>query len=524
MNSKTKKTICLLIGIASILTVVSAVSYAYFTASGEVRKMEATISTGTTSARFADNDTGITGELKFGESITKKFTIQNTGTAEARVKMYWKDLVNTYILGSLTYTLRQSESNEGSYTEVVGKTNVPKNEEGKTLTEVLAESLTIPVNKTYYYELVITLNYLEDVNQDPDLSAKFSSTFSLTDEKGEIKKTYTSQDILAYLKQTSNGTKDSFATTAIIDEGIYEMEDDYGTSYYYRGAVENNYVKFGKNKSGQDMYWRIIRVNGDGSLRIIYDGTSAHANGESNTDRLALTSVAWNTTNNNDAKYVGYMYGGANGEPSTNKEQAQANETSSNIKTQLETWYKENIVDTGFGEAVSDEIFCNDRSLGASNDQYTNLGYGLNSTNYAARTRISSSAPGYTKPSPTFKCSQKNDAFTVKDKTKGNGMLTYPVGLITVDEIITAGGSYIGQSIELSSNYNFYLYKGIKYLTFSPENQWSYSYIFCIGDKGYVSNATVSTVISAAPVINLTPEYASTLVGTGTMTDPYREA
>ncbi len=183
MNSKTKKTICLLIGIASILTIVSAVSYAYFTASGEVRKMEATISTGTTSARFADNDMGLTGELKFGESITKKFTIENTGTTEARVKMYWKDLVNTYILGSLTYTLLQAETEAGPYTEVVGTTNVPKSST-KTI-ELLASSLTIPVGKTYYYNLVITLNNLPDVNQNADLKAKFSSSFDLKDESEE---------------------------------------------------------------------------------------------------------------------------------------------------------------------------------------------------------------------------------------------------------------------------------------------------------------------------------------------------
>ena len=72
--------------------------------------------------------------------------------------------------------------------------------------------------------------------------------------------------------------------------GIYEAEDDLGKSYYFRGDVENNYVKFGKNSSGADMYWRIVRINGDGTVRMIYDGTSAHANGESSTDRQVGTS------------------------------------------------------------------------------------------------------------------------------------------------------------------------------------------------------------------------------------------
>ena len=64
--------------------------------------------------------------------------------------------------------------------------------------------------------------------------------------------------------------------------GIYEITDNLGTAYYYRGDVENNYVKFA------GFYWRIIRINGDGSIRLIYDGTSAHANGESSVHLLQV--------------------------------------------------------------------------------------------------------------------------------------------------------------------------------------------------------------------------------------------
>ena len=83
--------------------------------------------------------------------------------------------------------------------------------------------------------------------------------------------------------QVNSGTPD-FNQVATTDEGIYAAQDDYGTSYYFRGAVENNYVKFA------GFYWRIIRINGDGTIRLIYDGTSAHANGESSEDRRIGTS------------------------------------------------------------------------------------------------------------------------------------------------------------------------------------------------------------------------------------------
>ena len=101
---------------------------------------------------------------------------------------------------------------------------------------------------------------------------------------------------LTFKEETSN-----FANTATTDEGIYSAQDDYGTSYYFRGATTNNYVKFA------GFYWRIVRINGDGTIRLIYDGTSAHANGESSEDRQIGTN-AFNSTYGDNA-YVGYMMG-----------------------------------------------------------------------------------------------------------------------------------------------------------------------------------------------------------------------
>ena len=311
------------------------------------------------------------------------------------------------------------------------------------------------------------------------------------------------------IKKASNGTKDSFASTATTDEGIFEMEDDYGTSYYYRGAVEDNYVKFGQNKTGQDMYWRIIRLNGDGSLRIIYDGTSAHVNGEESTDRAAMTNVSWNT-NDNDAKYIGYMFGGENGVASTSKDQAQTNETSSNIKTELEKWYKDNIVDTGYSNTVSDEIFCNDRSFA---DDNTGTGFGTSTTYYAAYGRV---GPGVSNPQPSFKCPEKNDSFTMSDTIKGNGALEYPVGLITADEIVAAGGKWD------TVNTNYYLYKGTGYWSLSPYIYDSRAYVFVVHRYGRLFNYYMYGNVVVAPVVNLSAEYANTLIGEGTMTDPYR--
>ena len=503
----------MLVAIAAVLTIVGSVSYAYFIAMGEVTPMDATLNTATVSVKFSDNDLGLNAELSFGQSVIKKFTIENTGTADATVKMFFDEMINTYIEGSLTYTLSYSETEDGNYTEVVSKTNVPQSE--KISKKTLADSLIVPVGKTYYYNLEITLNYLSDVNQDPDLNAIFNTKFKVEDIDYELNN---SLDTLKHLNVTSNGVRTDFDTAATTDEGVFEMEDDYGMSYYYRGVVTNNYVKFA------DFYWRIIRINGDGSLRIIYDGTQAYENGANNADRFIKTGQAYNTKDN-DNKYVGWMYGPAGTTKSTSKEEAQSNIEDSTIKGVVDEWYKTNVEDAGYGNAVSDTLFCNDRSTpgkestGYSND--TGLGYGTQETAYGATARTGVWNSSTTPTAPTFKCPQKNDAFTVNDTDKGNGALTYPVGLITADEIVAAGGKH---AAGISS---YYLYRpGYWYWSLSPcylilGYASIYVRVFLVGVSP-LGNNYVDEGGGAAPVINLSAEYVRTLTGEGTMENPYQ--
>ena len=229
--------------------------------------------------------------------------------------------------------------------------------------------------------------------------------------------------LLQQLKAKSNGIKNEVSSVATTDEGIWETLDDYGTTYYFRGAVENNYVKFA------GYYWRIIRINGDGSIRMIYDGTVAHANGEISTDRQIGTS-AFNE-NYNDNAYVGYMYGTPG---SSTYEETHANINDSTIKTVVDNWYKTNIVDKGYNDKIADVIYCNNRSLYLDDPAYPGHGNGISMTKYNSYFRYSND---YT---VTMKCQQLNqDGMSTISATKGNKALTYSVGLITVDEAVLAG-------------------------------------------------------------------------------------
>ena len=240
--------------------------------------------------------------------------------------------------------------------------------------------------------------------------------------------------------------------------GIYSMEDDLGISYYFRGDVENNYVKFA------NLYWRIIRINGDGTVRMIYDGTTKHPNGESSTDRQVTTSP-FNEYNYEDidpsdvlTPFVGYMYGEIG---ATSYEEIHDNITDSTIKTYLEdTWYANTIKNTTYEQYISDAIYCNDKSA-RSNGYY-----------YGPSDRINEE--GFDTV-PTLKCKNQNDRFTYNASVVGvlgNDKLEAPVGLITVDEVSLAGSTGLAYNEEIDGyvgmNLSYYLYSGNKYWTMSP--------------------------------------------------------
>lgn len=332
-----------------------------------------------------------------------------------------------------------------------------------------------------------------------------------------------------YDKVTKKTEIPNFANPATTDEtadGLFAMEDDYGTSYYFRGAVENNYLVFGRDSLDREMLWRIIRFNGDGSVRIQYDGFK-DITAERFLRSFAIDLQSWNE-NQGDVKYAGWMYGGAANETSTSKEQAQRNETDSTIKMAVDNWYKENIIDDWLGIYIADSIFCNDRSTpGKSITNWTSdtgLGYAANAIGYGAVGRFmtgnnGTSLSAKTDPQPRFTCPQDNDKFSVSTENGGNGALTYPVGLITADEIVAAGSGKYN-----TTNEAYYL-KKTRYWTMTPGHSFQHvgnPYIFTQDGKGILKSYVATATATINPVINIKTEYLDKFKGAGTLEDPYR--
>ena len=257
------------------------------------------------------------------------------------------------------------------------------------------------------------------------------------------------------------------------------------TTYYYTGKP-NNWVQFA------GFWWRIIRINGDGSIRMIYQGTSANETGTG----TQIGESAFNSSYNHN-RYVGYMYGSSNSDYNS----THTNTTSSTIKGILDTWYNNNIVKNGFKDYVDGNAgFCGDRRVSSG------TGGGTSSTDYQPYTRIRNS-------SPSLSCN-KNDIYTTDEFEFGNGALTYPIGLISADEAMFAGIPWSG------SNQNNYLYTGQFYWTMSPYSFSNAAGVFLVWSGGYLHNYSVRSFRGVRPVINL--KSAIAITGEGSVDKPFK--
>ena len=262
---------------------------------------------------------------------------------------------------------------------------------------------------------------------------------------------------------TVNMCQPGFSKTATTKEGIFMAEDDYGESYYYRGAADN-WVSFA------GFYWRIIRINGDGSIRMIYSGTKENHTG----DGATIGGSPYYYQVYDKEKYADYKM--------------------SYVKYVVDSWYKTNILDKGYDNKVADTGYCNDMTKYDTN-------------NFGSDGRL------YYNKAPTLKCPDKASDLL----SKSNNKLTFPVGLITFDEASFAGGVR-------DTRYNNYYYLNTEktYWTMTPA-KWdgSYVYVGVVQYDGLLFSWGVNDFTKGVrPVLSLKPNVLVTS-GDGTEASPY---
>ena len=248
------------------------------------------------------------------------------------------------------------------------------------------------------------------------------------------------------LKTSSNNTSDA--------SGLYKSTatNTGEPTYYFRGNVTNNYVSF----AGQT--WRIVRVNEDGTIRIVMqDGINSNAN------------IAFNSNYNN----YSYMY-----------------YTNSNAKTQLESWYQANI---GGNENLSSKV--------ATGNYYCEQAKAKCDSSWTSGSATMTLYSSYT---PDFKCTTDGN---------GKGPVNASAGLLSYDEVVYAGG-YYGKD-----NSNYYLYNSaIKWWTMSPAGFLG-STVWRVNTSGNINNDNVNITNRLRAVLSLNADTLAT--GSGTSSDPF---
>ena len=465
--------------IVSLLVVVLSVSLAYFTAQIIGKGKDVSVTSANLQIVFTDSDGALTEtDIEPGWSATKTFTIKNDTKTEYKYNIVIKDLLNTFVTnGYLQYKI--TSTNDG-YNMTEFK-DIPKS--SIATDTILAYSVVIPNGVTQSYTIEFKYANDENVDQSDDMGKQLSGTLFITEGTEDPNKTLYNQ-LLVDKSTVLTRTNFSKVLTDNNTNTLYTSTEDSKTVYYFAGNATDNWVKFGKNASNQDLYWRIIRTNADGSIRLLYHGTKTD-------DTAAYIGTSKFNEYYNDSKYVGYMY--------------YSNGTNSTIKDTIDTWYKNNL--TNYTKYLSTTaVYCNDRSTS-------------DNTNFGARTRLIANK------TPSYDCTATEDKFTA-DTSTGNGKLTYPIALMTADEVSFAGGLYENNA------QTWYYYNSANgsstgdtwWWLLSP-NSWdgSYAYVFYVygsSNPGSLDYYRVNDINGVRPAVSL-KSCVKTSGGDGSASTPY---
>ena len=404
------------------------------------------------------------------------------------------------ILGSQTLT--DLENNRKGY--IIVSTGLKANEEKSYDLKIWMDSAVTTeqgLNKNWSGKIVVVSNAAEEPAPAPNgwYEAGSGTLLAALRDSNTLKTPI-----------TTPGAAISTASEAL----LASTEDDYGTSYYFRGAVKNNYVQFA-NKC-----WRIVRVGGDGFVKLILHNDNkagaanpcASANNSTSAAFARFSGTTYTSAFNssyNDNAYVGFKYGtvGASDYATTH-----ANTNNSTILTNLEAWYNNNL--KTYESVIDDNVWCNDKTnvtdttfnpYGYSN--VNGLGYAKNVTYYGATQRLVSKSKSAGGAGPSLKCNGELSKITSK------------VGLITADELAFAGYAFnIGNTTTyLQENATDTYWWSLSPINFNGSNAYVWS---VVGSLGGLYNYSVRNACGLRPSISLV---SSTTIssGTGTSEDPY---
>ena len=522
MLDKIKNNYYVLMGISifCLIVIVFTSSYAYFKTQvrGEGKGMNVIV--GTIDLDITENSISTNNLLPISDSSKdtkaqiKDFTVKRTSNSDLDV------CYNLYlVVDSISSNIKNSkylkyELTDGSNVVSGNLSKLGYNSDGKGYI-LLAKNKYLSKSDTTgnTYKLKIWLSYDKSTNQNDLLNSNITTHIYASGNNGNTCPGSVDTVIIPTLydqiladKSTRPGARTDFSTVLTNDNTntLYTSTEDSKTVYYFAGNATDNWVKFGKDANNQDLYWRIIRTNSDGGVRLLYHGTST-----TSTDAVIYSNTQFNNTSN-DPMYAGYMYGTSNATAID-----RSNTNNSTIKTAIDNWYKSNLEAKDYTKYLSTTaVYCNDRSNPAG-------GYNTGKSEflYGASTRLD------TNKTPTYDCATTEDKFTV-DSSTGNGKLDYPIALMTADEVSFAGGLR-------SRNASTWYYKNSANSSSTGNRTWwllspldwngSNAYVFYVRGSSYpgrLVNHNVGYTGGVRPAISLKSciKYST---GNGSASDPY---
>ncbi len=394
----------LLFGIVAILVILIGFSFAFWRVNVEGKGKDVVVNFDSLKIIFTDEQ-----ELSFkrddGTAIkpdwnaSKTFSVENVGNSVFFYNINLDELINSFETdGYLQYKITNT-SNNGGYNMDDFSSIIKCPEECK---QVLATNIAVEVGVKQEYK--IEFRYVNDPNfdQSADMKKSFSAKLSIDALNSSITSFFANK----YPKATTRTAFD-----AIVSDGnVYYEEGKWtekgGRVYYWAGNAEDNWVQFGTDTDGNNLWWRIIRTNEDGGLRLLYAGTG-HDKADAYITNIGDNiwgMIEYNKDNYNNTAYVGYMYSEGD-----TLEAIRENETNSSIKLELDTWYENNL-ESSYDKYISKTaIYCNDRSTyGESSSEWKSN----EEMFYNAYTKFYTNQLDNTKNHPSFKCGVGGDGKT----------------------------------------------------------------------------------------------------------------
>lgn len=482
------------VGIILLVVLMITATYAYFSLEIEGTGTDMNVATFNKNIEITYVDTSNVSMVNAytGESISKTFTVENTGDVVVYYDIKLNDLVNNFAdPDDLVFTL--SGSNGGA---IIKQTTMPASN------PTIASSVKIEPGVKHSYVMGITFLKTDD-DQSDNMNKTFSANINISSStKYSPNKEVYADGTLGSKIVTGALPESSLDYTTSDGEGVYYTNDSINgeTIYFYRGtkSLNNNVLFAGK-------CFKILRTTIDGGIRLVYNGEATDGACSDDATAILDNTSAFNTSGNYNA-YVGYMYGSPN---SGTYAEEHANTNSSAIKTVLENWYSTNLLN--YASYIEDSIYCSNRKAVyrvSGNVVYGTEGYGTKNTGYL-------SWKDFLAAKPSYNCVNKKDRLSVKNNN-GTSALTYPVGLVTADELRFAG-------FKVSINTTNFLYTGVGFWTMTPAyfNGTSARNYAVLTSGSMLNIVPVTSTYGVKPVITLKKD-TKFLSGDGTLATPYK--